>query len=187
MKPLFQRVIRIAGLSSITCLTILPVALHAQHQTLVRREQAKDQEKSDSKSKMDEPKRKVHGPSTQVGPHRRVHDGGRHVRRHPRRDMAGPQAAALALVVGGNAAGDACGREVNRARDAKRDERLAAKVPVRGGREFARRVSSGSWDFGSRRSVIRLRVRMHETKARDGENDGEAPPDSIGFAKVGID
>ncbi len=53
--------------------------------------------------------------------------------------------------------------------------------------ELARHVISRSWDFGSRRSVVGLSVWMQETEARDGENDGESPPDSFGFAKVGVD
>jgi Tol biopolymer transport system component len=61
MKLLFQRLIPIAGLSVITWLMVLPVAMRAQQQRLAPSEQAKGQEKPDSKEKKDEPKKKPQG------------------------------------------------------------------------------------------------------------------------------
>ena len=61
MKLLFQHLIRIAGLSLIASLMILPVAMRTRHQTLRRSEQAKGQENPESKEKKDEPKKKPAG------------------------------------------------------------------------------------------------------------------------------
>ncbi len=61
MMPMFPRQIRIACLSAITGLMVLPVVLCSQNETLAQAAQDKGKEKPDSKEKTDPPKKKAQG------------------------------------------------------------------------------------------------------------------------------